>query len=598
MHDNEPVRQIEHWLARFNAALARKDVTAVVALFEPEGFWRDMAAFTWNIETMEGHGEIAAMLEATMGHAGTAVFRRDGTAEVVGGVTESMLAFETGVARGRGHVRLRDGRCWTLLSAIAELKGHEERRGPQREPGVEHGARPDRRTWLEQRSADAAELGFSRQPYCLVIGGGQGGIGLGARLKRLGVPTIILERNPKAGDSWRNRYKSLCLHDPVWYDHMPYLPFPDHWPVFSPKDKLGDWLEMYVKVMELDYWTSSTAKRASYDEAAGQWSVEVEREGRTIILKPKQLVLATGMSGVPNIPRFPGADRFAGEQMHSSRYTSGEGYRGKRCVIVGANNSAHDIAADLWEHGANVTMIQRSPTIVVRSSTLMELGFGPLYSEAALARGITTDLADLKLSSMPHRLMPRRAKKVVEEIAARDRDLYAALDRVGFMYDFGEDATGIHCKYVRRGAGYYIDVGASDLIADGRVALKSRVEVERMTAGSVVLGDGSELPADLVVYATGFGSMNGWAAELISQQVADKVGKCWGVGSGTAGDPGPWEGELRNMWKPTQQPGLWFHGGNLYQSRVFSLILALQLKARAVGIATPVHGLAKVHHLT
>ena len=226
----------------------------------------------------------------------------------------------------------------------------------------------------------------------------------------------------------------------------------------------------------------------------------------------------------------------------------------------------------------------------------MELGFGPLYSEEAVGRGITADLADLKLSSMPHRLMPRRAKKVVEEIASRDRDLYAAFDRVGFMHDFGEDATGIHCKYVRRGAGYYIDVGASDLIADGRIGLRSQVEVARLSESAVVLSDGSTLPADLVVYATGFGSMNGWAAELISQQVADKVGKCWGVGSATAQDPGPWEGELRNMWKPTQQEALWFHGGNLQQSRFYSLLLALQIKARAAGLETPVYGLQDVHH--
>jgi putative flavoprotein involved in K+ transport len=153
-------------------------------------------------------------------------------------------------------------------------------------------------------------------------------------------------------------------------------------------------------------------------------------------------------------------------------------------------------------------------------------------------------------------------------------------------------------KYVRRGSGYYIDVGASDLIADGRIKLRSGVGIERIKRHSVILTDGSELPADLIVYATGYGSMNGWAAKLISQEVADRVGKCWGLGSGTAKDPGPWEGELRNMWKPTRQPGLWFHGGNLAQSRFYSQYLALQLKARQAGIPTPVYGLAEVHHLS
>ena len=146
-------------------------------------------------------------------------------------------------------------------------------------------------------------------------------------------------------------------------------------------------------------------------------------------------------------------------------------------------------------------------------------------------------------------------------------------------------------KYLRRGSGYYIDVGASQLVIDGKIKLKrGQVEAKSPRSG-VKLDDGTELPADLIVYATGYGSMNGWAADLISQDVADKVGKVWGLGSDTPKDPGPWEGEQRNMWKPTQQEALWFHGGNLHQSRHYSQFLALQLKARMEGIPTPVYGL-------
>jgi putative flavoprotein involved in K+ transport len=152
-------------------------------------------------------------------------------------------------------------------------------------------------------------------------------------------------------------------------------------------------------------------------------------------------------------------------------------------------------------------------------------------------------------------------------------------------------------KYLRRGSGYYIDVGASELIASSKVKLKSGVNVKEVKEKSVVLSDGTELPADLIVLATGYGSMNGWAAKLISKDVADKVGKCWGLGSNTTKDPGPWEGELRNMWKPTQQSALWFHGGNLHQSRHYSQFLSLQIKARKESIPTPVYGMSKTHHL-
>jgi putative flavoprotein involved in K+ transport len=241
-------------------------------------------------------------------------------------------------------------------------------------------------------------------------------------------------------------------------------------------------------------------------------------------------------------------------------------------------------------------MVQRSSTTVVRSETLMELSSGRLYSEAALARGITTDRADLLAASVPHALAPALAQPIYQEIKRRDAALYAALDRVGFQYDFGEDGSGISIKYQRRGSGYYIDVGASDLIASGAIALRSRVGVSHLTQDSVVLSDGSALPADLVVYATGYGNMVEWAERLIGPEVAARVGKCWGLGSATTNDPGPWEGEQRNMWKPTQQQGLWFMGGNLAQARFYSRFLALQLKARQVGLATPVYALAPVHH--
>ncbi len=183
-------------------------------------------------------------------------------------------------------------------------------------------------------------------------------------------------------------------------------------------------------------------------------------------------------------------------------------------------------------------------------------------------------------------------------MAERDKEFYERLEAAGFRHDWGDDGSGLFMKYLRRGSGYYIDVGASELVINGDIKLRSGVTIERIKAHSVLLSDGSELPADLIVYATGYGSMNGWAARLISPEVADKVGKCWGLGSDTTKDPGPWEGELRNMWKPTRQEALWFHGGNLHQSRHYSQFLSLQIKARQAGIPTPVYGMGPVHHVS
>jgi putative flavoprotein involved in K+ transport len=600
MLDQTPDAAVAQALDDLNAALAARDPERVAALFEEGGYWRDLVSLTWNIKTMEGRGEIAAMLRAQA----DAVHPRGFTitpgemAEDAGGFLQAWIDFETDAGRGHGHIRLRDGKIWTLLTTLKELKGHEERRGPTRPKGVAHGADEARKTWAEARAEEAETLGRSVQPYVVVIGGGQGGIALGARLRQLDVPTIIVERNARPGDSWRRRYKSLCLHDPVWYDHLPYIPFPENWPVFAPKDKIGDWLEWYTKVMELNYWSSTEALSARWDEAKQEWEVRVRRaDGEEIVLRPKQLVLATGMSGKPNVPVFPGQDVFKGEQHHSSQHPGPDGYKGKRVVVIGSNNSAHDIAAALWEAGVDVTMVQRTSTHIVRSEPLMKHGLGALYSEEAVAAGITTDKADLIFASIPYRLLPDFQKPIYDTIRAEDADFYAALEKAGFRLDWGDDGTGLFMKYLRRGSGYYIDVGASQLIIDGKIKLKAG-QVARLTEDAVVLEDGTEIPADVVVYATGYGSMNGWAADLIGQEAADRVGKCWGLGSDTTKDPGPWEGEQRNMWKPTHQEALWFHGGNLHQSRHYSQFLALQLKARQVGLPTPVYGMGPVHHLS
>ena len=588
--------RIQVFLDKFDAALAAGGIDAAVAMFAPECYWRDLVAFAWNIRTMEGRDQVREMLSSCLAHVSPRhwIIAEGESATEANGATECWISFETGAARGYGLIRLQNGQIWTLLTTMVELKGHEEKAGYTRPLGARHGVNPGAKTWKELRDEETEHLGLKTQPYVLIIGGGQGGIAIGARLRQLDVPTVIVEKNGRAGDSWRNRYKSLCLHDPVWYDHLPYIDFPKNWPVFSPKDKIGDWLEMYTKVMELSYWTGTTAKHASWDDAKKEWNVVVERDGKEITLKPKQLVFATGMSAKPNLPQFKGMETFKGEQHHSSRHPGPYRYKGKKVVVIGSNNSAHDICAALYEAGVDVTMVQRSTTHIVRSDSLME-SIADLYSERAVRSGMTTAKADLIFASLPYKILNQLQKPVYDKIREDDADFYEGLTKAGFRLDFGDDDSGLFMKYLRRGSGYYIDVGASQLIIDGKVKLVAG-RVEEITPSGVKLDNGKELPADVIVYATGYSSMNGFVADLINQQMADKVGKVWGLGSNTTKDPGPWEGEQRNMWKPTQQEGLWFHGGNLHQSRHYSQFLALQLKARYERIPTPVYGLQAVHH--
>ncbi|MEP3247114.1 MAG: NAD(P)/FAD-dependent oxidoreductase [Sneathiella sp.] len=590
--------EVTKFLSQFERVLESGNIDHAVEMFQDDCYWRDLVTFTWNIKTVEGKMQVRDMLDAQLAKTKPINWHvtEGELATKEEGVITAWINFETEVARGYGLIRLKEGKIWTLLTSMTELKGHEEPLGMNRIPGAKHGAGKNRLSWKEEREKEAGELGYEIQPYTVIIGGGQGGIALGARLRQLGVPTIIVEKNDRPGDSWRNRYKSLCLHDPVWYDHLPYLPFPPNWPVFAPKDKIGDWLEMYTKIMELNYWTRTVCKSAIYDEQTKAWTVVLDREGSEVVLKPKQLILATGMSGKANMPEIPGMETFKGDQHHSSKHQGPDAYKGKKAVVIGSNNSAHDICAALWEGDVDVTMVQRSTTHIVRSDSLMDIGLGALYSEQAVADGMTTEKADMIFASLPYRIMHEFQIPLYDQMKEVDKDFYAGLEKAGFKLDWGADGSGLFMKYLRRGSGYYIDVGASQLIIDGKIRL-AHGQVHEVVEDGIILDNGTKLDADLIVYATGYGSMNGWAADLISRDVADKVGKCWGLGSDTPKDPGPWEGEQRNMWKPTQQEALWFHGGNLHQSRHYSQFLSLQIKARMEGIETPVYGIQEVHHM-
>ncbi len=581
MSTARPIENLADWLAEFAETLRTGSADDVAELFVPGGFWRDFAAFTWDLRTLEGRDQIRAMIAATPDAS-----KADNWRIVAGPATkdrEGEIRFETAHGLGRGYVRIDGGLCTTLLTVIDDIKGHEEPRGRRRRHGAPEDARDPAANWKDLRDREERELGRDVQPYVLIVGGGQGGLALGARLRQLDVPALIVDKHPRTGDQWRSRYHSLLLHDPIWYDHLPYVPFPATWPVFTPKDKLGDWLEAYAKIMELNVWNGTACSKASYDEAAGEWRVELQKDGETVVVRPKHLVIATGNAGRPNLPAFPGAESFAGTIVHSSAYSDPANYQGRKVVVIGSNNSAQDICADLAGHGVDVSMVQRDSTHIIRSDTFIKF-LMTNYSEDAVEAGMDCDLADLLNASMPLRLMPTVVAPAYEAIAKYDADFYKSLEDIGFMHDFGEDGTGMPGKFLRRASGYYIDVGAVEMLTSGKIKLFSDVGIDHIETGKIVLTDGREIEADDIICATGFGNMGQWATDLISPEVGEKVGPVWGYGSGTTGDPGPWEGEMRNLWKPTAQEGLWFHAGNLAQNRFYSRVLALQLKARQLEL--------------
>jgi putative flavoprotein involved in K+ transport len=478
------------------------------------------------------------------------------------------------VGRGSGIIRLipdeDDGnrlKAWTLLTELGELKGFEEQLGVNRPRGSAYSRDFRGPNWLDLRKASAAYA--NRDPTVLVIGGGQSGLSIAARLKQLNVDTLIVDREKRIGDNWRKRYHALTLHNQVQVNHLPYLHFPPNWPTYIPKDKLANWFEAYVEALELNFWTETEFEGGSYGEQQGRWTVTLRRsDGSKRTMHPRHVVLATGVSGIPSVPEIAGLKDFAGEVMHSSRYDDGENWKGKRAIVIGTGNSGHDIAQDLHSSGADVTMFQRSSTLVVSIEPSAQLVYAP-YNEGTLEDN------DLIATSMPLKLARKSHALTAEKSKALDQELLDGLERAGFKIDFGEDNTGWQFKYLTRGGGYYFNVGCSDLIVKGDIAIRQFADLDTFTAAGARMKSGEIIPADLVILATGYKRQEELVRKLFGETIEKRVGTIWGFGD---------EQELRNMYTRTGQPGLWLIAGGLAQCRIGSKHLALQIKAIEEGL--------------
>jgi cation diffusion facilitator CzcD-associated flavoprotein CzcO len=570
---------VEHWLARFETALATPGGGLLKTLFHPDSHWRDVLALSWDIQTVSGADAILRELNAHAGRAGPAGFAIDPDRAAPRTVTragtqaiEAMFKFETAIGRGSGIVRLIPDddnalKAWTLLTALDELKGFEEQLGTARPRGEAYSRDFRGPNWLDLRRSDAGYA--DRDPVVLVVGGGQAGLSIAARCKQLNLDTLIVDREARVGDNWRNRYHALTLHNQVQVNHLPYMPFPPNWPTYIPKDKLANWFEAYVDAMELNYWTSTEFAGGAYDEQQGRWSVTLRRtDGTTRTMHPKHVVLATGVSGIPNWPDIPSLKNFAGSVLHSSQYDDGENWRGKRAIVIGTGNSGHDIAQDLYSSGADVTLVQRSPTLITNIEPSAQLAY-EAYNEGTL------DDNDLIATSMPLSVAKKSHQAITDRSKELDKDLLDGLRNKGFKLDYGENGTGWQFKYLTRGGGYYFNVGCSDLVISGEIRLAQFSDIDGFVAEGARMRGGETIAADLIVLATGYKGQQHLVRKLFGDEVADRVGPIWDFGDNQ---------ELRNMYTRTAQPGLWLIAGSLAQSRINSKYLALQIKAVEVGL--------------
>ncbi|CAG9952595.1 unnamed protein product [Clonostachys rosea f. rosea IK726] len=573
---------------KLNRAVNEKHTESLANLFLDSSYWRDHLCLSWDYRTINGGANISRFvadsdwrishveIDRSRPHRAPQLASMDVDKTVK--VVRFFVTVATKLGRGQGVFRLTrvDGqwKILTLYTVLQELKGLEEPRGSRRPHGKEYDGLGGNPTWKEnrQREENVAKEGSA----VLIIGAGQAGLTAAARLKMLKVETLVIDREDRVGDNWRNRYRRLILHDPVWSDHLPYLHFPDHWPVYTPKDKLGDFFESYASLLELNVWTKTELVSSSWDEEKRHWTVTVERQvgdkKETRTFHPRHVIQATGHSGKKNIPVIKGMDTFKGLLCHSAEFPGAKPEsKGKRAVVVGSCNSGHDIAQDYYENGYEVTMLQRSSTCVISSYSSATIALGELYSE----NSPPVDDADVLNLSLPGPLSKRAQIDTALAQHNEDNELLEGLQKAGFKVDKGPDFGGLIAKYYQRGGGYYIDVGASQLIIDGKIKIKHGQEVDEVTEDGLRLSDGTVLPADEVVFATGYQNMRTQSRVIFGDEVADRLQDVWGLDH---------EGEFRTMWRPSGHPGFWFMGGNLLLCRYFSALLALQIKAREVGL--------------
>ncbi|KAH8660259.1 hypothetical protein BX600DRAFT_383973 [Xylariales sp. PMI_506] len=573
-------------LEQLNQACEQKNPKAIREIFADDGYWRDYLCISMGLRSIKGNVAIADFVSKSDHHQPRLELDQSSPlrqAQVANfdplGNVKGIQSFVTVASKhgiGRGVMRIvsvgGEWKIWTMFTALEELDGFKETIGPNRPQGVDHNPDPERKNWTERRADEVDFVG--REPEVIVIGAGQAGLSLLARLKMVQVPALGIDQEDDIGDNWRRRYRHLVLHDPVWFDHMPYIKFPEFWPIFTPKDKLADFLKSYAEMVELDIWTRTRLKSCTRDD--DRWTVVLERtkldgsiELRTF--HPKCLVQATGNSGKKYVPDVPGMEGFKGDLLcHSSEFKGAKaGGNEKKAVVIGSCNSAFDVCQDYYENGYDVTMVQRS-SITLMSVKAGYVMLGSLYNEGAPP----LEDADLLMWSMPGELFKAFQVELTKIIDAMDADITSGLGRAGFKTDSGPDGCGHFVRFFQSGGGYYIDTGGTQLIIEGKVKVKHGSGLQEITPHGVKLEDGSELQADEIVLATGYQNMKTTTEEIFGTEIASQVKNVWGYNE---------EGEMNVLWGKSGVPGLWLHGGNLAMCRFFSRLVALQIKAHIEG---------------
>ncbi|KAF8875527.1 hypothetical protein BD779DRAFT_1678225 [Infundibulicybe gibba] len=594
LHSLDPQQIAQTWVASFSSTLKTPSpasdvrqvqvgrLKALTSHLHPAGFLRDLLVFTWDgTRTLQGHAKVSAYLAPVISR--TNIYNK----------CTFGFRFETDVLWGTGYALLvRDLPHIEDLGGEKNIKGHEE---IGFELGVYEG---HTKAWIsvwEERMRAIEE-----NPLVVIVGAGQTGLNIATRLKQIRIPALVLEANPNIGDNWMKRYPSLSLHTPRAQHTLLYQPYPTHWPVFTPRDKLASWLASYATAQDLCVWTSShplASPQPRYNKITQTWDLRVSKNGEVRTLHPKHIILAAGALGTPKVPEAGGKDIFQGSistpadttvQKHTGKTRRSRGCREHRCGhLSGSRRTGFQDGP--WGRDDGTALVHC--VIPVEKMKMM--------LDAGWPEGMDTNVADIRSAAIPlplMRIFTRRGREmamVQERLEAanggkcvgedteeksmnrREWEMLRGLERAGLKLNSGRDGSGCFPLVFERFGGYWLDVGCAQLIISGKIKIKQGVEISAFKPKSVLFTDGSELLADAVIFSTGYHNIREDMKSLFGEATINQTGPVWGLDE---------EGELRGCYKPSGHPGLWYGAGDFYNSRFLSKQLALSIKGIELGL--------------
>ncbi|KAJ4717155.1 Flavin-containing monooxygenase [Melia azedarach] len=311
----------------------------------------------------------------------------------------------------------------------------------------------------------------------IIVGSGPSGLATAACLKVHSIPYVILEREDCFASLWKKySYDRLHLHLAKQFCDLPHMPFPPSYPSFISKNLFVKYLDDYVSHFKIIPLYRRSVELANYDEASRKWIVKVMNYGSTSgkveeYYSGRFLVVASGEASNPFTPDIDGLSTFTGKVIHSTQFKNGKSYSDKNVLVVGSGNSGMEIALDLANHGANTSIVVRSPLHVLTKEMV--------YLALVLLKYMAVGIVDL--------LMVMLSKLV-----------YGDLSKYGIM----RPKEGPFFMKLAYGKYPVFDVGTIEKIKSGEIEVLPGIESIR--GKEVLFVNGQSDSFDSIIFCTGF----------------------------------------------------------------------------------------------